>query len=277
MLKWLTMTLFAYVITALLINLNWGDALKHTIIPSISLNRDYIFMITAILGTTISPYLFFWQTSQEVEEQILDGKKTIKSRAAETSHQDIRAMRIDVWSGMFVSNLVMFFIIATCAGTLFASGITNIQTASDAAQALRPLAGDAAYFLFALGIIGTGLLAVPVLAGSASYAIAESFSWKEGLYRKLKQAHSFYSVIVAAMIVGLIINFIGIDPIKALLYSAVANAIVAPVVLVLIVRISSNKKVMGGWVNTKRRAAIGWIITILMAVCALITLYYLFF
>ncbi len=270
-LKWLTVTLFAYVVTALLIHLDWGEALRHTVIPTFSRSPDYIFMVTAILGTTISPYLFFWQTSQEVEEEIMEGKTTLKQRMV-TTPEDIRGMRIDVWSGMFVSNLVMFFIIAVCAGTLFANGSRVIETAADAAQALRPLAGNAAYILFALGIVGTGLLAVPVLAGSASYAIAESFGWKEGLYRKIQKAHAFYGVIIAAMVVGLIMNFVNIDPIKALIYSAVGNALVAPIVLVLIVRMSSDKKIMGVWVNSRGRAAVGWIITGVMAIAGIITL-----
>jgi NRAMP (natural resistance-associated macrophage protein)-like metal ion transporter len=276
-LKWLTVALFAYVLSALLINLDWTQIVKSTLLPKAIVSRDYVFMVTAILGTTISPYLFFWQTSQEVEEQILEGKTTVRSRAAETTADDVRGMRVDVWSGMAVSNAVMFFIIAACAGTLFLSGHGEIKTAADAAEALRPLAGDAAYFLFALGIIGTGLLAVPVLAGSASYAIAESFGWREGLYRKLKQAQSFYGVIIAAMVVGLIINFTNLDPIRALLYSAIANAIVAPIVVILIIRLSSNKKIMGSWVSGHLAQIIGWVIALLMAACAIATLYYLIF
>jgi Mn2+/Fe2+ NRAMP family transporter len=173
-------------------------------------------------------------------------------------------MRIDVWSGMLLSNVVMFFIIAACGAVLFPHGITNIQTASQAADALRPFAGSATYTLFAIGIIGTGLLAIPVLAGSASYAVAESFHWDAGLNRKLNQAYAFYGVIIIAMLVGLGINFIGLNPIKALIYSAVANGIVAPVVLALIVIISSNKKIMGQWKNHRAITIIGWLITSLM-------------
>lgn len=175
-------------------------------------------------------------------------------------------MRIDIWSGMFLSNIVMFFIIASSAATLHAHGITNITTAQDAAQALKPIAGDKAYLLFALGIIGTGFLAVPVLAGSASYAISESFNWKEGLYRKLKEAYAFYGVIIIAMLIGLAINFSGLDSIKALIYSAVANGLVAPIVLILIVLISSNKKIMGKWVNHPLITGFGWIVTVLMVI-----------
>ena len=178
--------------------------------------------------------------------------------------KEIKEMRGDVWSGMFISNLVMFFIITATAATLFSNGITNIETAADAAKALRPIAGDQAYLLFALGVIGAGLLAIPVLAGSASYALSESFKWKSGLYRSLKHAPAFYGVIIISMIIGASLNFIGIDPIKALLYSAVLNGLIAPVILVLIVLLSSNKKIMGEWSNTPLVTFLGWTITGIM-------------
>jgi len=217
------------------------------------------------LGTTISPYLFFWQTSQEVEEQILQGKTTLKERQSATAPADVKSMRIDVWSGMFLSNLVMFFIVAACGGILFPHGVTHIQTAAQAAEALRPFAGNATYFLFAIGIIGTGLLAIPVLAGSTTYAVSESLGWREGLYRNLNQAYAFYGLIIISMAVGLGLNFIGIDPIKALIYSAVANGIVAPFVLFFIVKISSNQKIMGHWRNRPLTTVVGWFTTLLMA------------
>jgi Mn2+/Fe2+ NRAMP family transporter len=178
-------------------------------------------------------------------------------------------MRIDVWTGMFLSNLVMFFIIAVCANTLFIHGITNIGTASDAALALTPLAGHFATILFAIAIIGTGMLAIPVLAGSASYAISESFGWKEGLYRKLKAARAFYAVISVSIIIGIIINFVGIDPIKALIYSAIVNGIVSPIVLIFIVHISGSRKIMGHYKNSIFGNIVGWIITFLMGVTAI--------
>lgn len=182
-------------------------------------------------------------------------------------------MRIDVWSGMFLSNLVMFFIIAVCGGLLFTHGITNIESAAQAAEALRPLAGDYTYFLFAIGIIGTGLLAIPVLAGSSSYAISESFHWRHGLYRPLKQAYAFYGVIIISMMVGLGMNFLGIDPFKALIYSAFLNGLVAPIILGLIVIISSNKKVMGRWTNKRSTSWIGWGITAMMAIVGVAAIY----
>ncbi len=275
-LKWLAMVLFAYVFSALMAQLDWGQVLRQTVVPHINFNKEEILLVAAILGTTISPYLFFWQTSQEVEEQILRGKTTLHERRTATSKADMKSMRVDVWSGMFLSNLVMFFIIAACGGVLYANGITNIETTAQAAEALKPLAGDATYFLFSLGIIGTGMLAIPVLAGSSSYAIAESFKWKEGLYRNLNQAHAFYGIIIISMLVGLSLNFIGLDPIKALIYAAIGNALAAPIVLALIVLISSNKKIMGHWVNKPYVTAIGWIVTALMAVTGVAAIVALF-
>jgi Mn2+/Fe2+ NRAMP family transporter len=275
-LKWLAMVLLAYVVSAILAKPDWGQVLQHTVLPSITFDKDQLLLICAILGTTISPYLFFWQTSQEVEEQILMGRTSIALRRG-ASKEDVKSMRIDVWSGMFLSNVVMFFIIAACGGVLFTHGITEITSAAQAAEALRPFAGDNTYFLFAIGIIGTGLLAIPVLAGSSSYAVAESLKWKEGLYRKLKQAHAFYGTIIISMLIGLGMNFIGLDPIKALIYSAIVNGLVAPVVLFLIVKLSSNRKLMGEWVNRPAVTVMGWIVTGMMAVAgvaAIVSIFY---
>ncbi|HEY5695860.1 MAG TPA: divalent metal cation transporter [Candidatus Saccharimonadales bacterium] len=264
-LKWLALVLFAYVASALLANLDWGDVLRHATVPTITFSKDQIFLICGILGTTISPYLFFWQTSQEVEEEIMQGQSTVAQRKG-TDKRSIKSMRIDIWSGMLLSNLAMFFIIAACGALLNGHGITNIATAAEAAEALRPFAGDATYFLFAIGIIGTGLLAIPVLAGSSSYALSEAFGWKEGLYRDLKHAKAFYGVIILSLLIGLGLNFVGLDPMKALVYAAVANGVVAPVVLCLIVLISSNRKIMGEWVNHRPTTVIGWVTTGIMAV-----------
>lgn len=262
-LKWLALVLLAYVASALMANINWGEVLAKGFIPSITFDKDQLLLICAILGTTISPYLFFWQTSQEVEEGIKNGQTTVKMRQG-TDPEQLKKMRIDVWSGMFLSNLVMFFIIAACGAILFPNGITEITSAAQAAEALRPFAGEATYILFAAGIIGTGLLAIPVLAGSSAYAIAESFRWREGLYRHWRQATAFYGVLVVAMLVGLGLNFVGLDPFKALIYSAVANGLVAPVVLTFIVLISSNKKIMKQWRNKPLTTFIGWIVIGLM-------------
>lgn len=272
-LKWLALVLLSYVFSALSIEMDWSLVLKNTFIPSMDIfDKEQILLVCGILGTTISPYLFFWQTSQEVEEEILEGKNTLKLRqGADPEH--ISDMRIDVWSGMFLSNLVMFFIIAANAAALHASGITDISSAEQAATALRPVAGESAYMLFALGIIGTGMLSVPVLAGAASYAISESFKWKFGLYRKLKEAHAFYGVIIISMLAGLGINFIGLNPIKVLLYSGVANGLIAPIILVMIVLISSNKKIMGANVNKTSTTVIGWAISILMILVGMATIF----
>ncbi len=270
-LKYLTFVLFAYIATAFIVHIDWRAVAFNTFIPHLEFTKEQILLVCAILGTTISPYLFFWQSSQEVEEEILDGETTLEERRGATK-DEINHMRADVWIGMFFSNIVMFFIIAVCAATLSAHGITNIQTADQAALALKPFAGPYATLLFALGIIGTGLLAVPVLAGSAAYAAAESFRWREGLYRKPTEAIAFYAIITLAMAVGMVLNFIGIDPIKALIYSAVGNGLVAPVILVLIVLLSSNKKVMGSRVNHPLATTIGWITVALMTLSGIAVL-----
>lgn len=274
-LKYLALILFSYIFSAIVVRPDLREIITHTVIPSITFSKDQIILICAILGTTISPYLFFWQTSQEVEEKILHGKTNIRLREG-ASKDEVKRMRTDVWSGMFFSNLVMFFIIAVCAATLNANGITNIVTAADAAKALRPIAGEYAYFLFAGGIIGTGLLAIPILAGSASYAFSESLKWRHGLYRDLKAAPSFYGIIMISTFIGFVLNFVGIDPIKALIYSAIFNGLISPVILFLIVRISSNKKTMGEWVNNDWVAGVGWYVVILMTVVAASTVWAFF-
>jgi len=275
-LKYLAFILFAYVFTAFSVKINWSDVLYHTVIPAIKFSKDEVILICAAFGTTISPYLFFWQTSQEVEEEILRGGKTEEMRRSKNTAEDIRKMRIDSWSGMFLSNLIMFFIIATCAATLFQNGITNIGTAADAALALKPFAGNFAFILFAIGIIGVGLLAIPVLAGSASYAMSETFGWKFGLYRKLKKATAFYGVIIVAMFLGIILNFIGIDPIKALIYSAVLNGIISPVILFFIVHISGREDIMGQFKNKKIANILGWFITGFLFIVSIVTIIFLF-
>ncbi len=267
-LKWLALVLLAYIFSAFLAHLSWGDVFRQGFSFKMQFNKEQILLVCAILGTTISPYLFFWQTSQEVEDMIAAGQTSIKQREGATK-QDIKNMRIDVWSGMLLSNVVMFFIIAACGGVLYKAGITNITSAAQAAEALRPFAGNNATVLFSIGVICTGLLAIPVLAGSSSYAIAESLAWQSGLNRKLKQAYAFYGVIIISMLVGLGMNFIGLDPIKALIYSAVGNGLVAPIILAFIVLISSNHKIMGEWTNKHSTTVVGWFVTGLMAVAGI--------
>ncbi len=263
-LKYLTFVLLSYVVVAFSVSLDWSDVLRHTFIPSLTFSKEQIFLICAVLGTTISPYLFFWQTSQEVEEDILRGETTIALRRAQVNPEALKSMRIDVWSGMAFSNLISFFIFAACAGTLYANGITDIATADQAASALKPF-GDFAFFLFALGIIGTGLLAVPIFAGSTAYALSESFGWKSGLYRKLNQAHAFYGVIIISMVLGIGANFIHIDPIRALIYAAVANGIIAPVILFFVVRLSGDTRIMGEYANGRLASSVGWLTIVVMA------------
>jgi NRAMP (natural resistance-associated macrophage protein)-like metal ion transporter len=274
-LKWLALVLFAYILSAILSHPDWGNVLKHSIVPHVAFNKDQLLLVCAILGTTISPYLFFWQTSQEIEEEVAIGQTTLKQRMG-SDPAAIKKMRIDVWSGMLLSNLVMFFIIAACGSVLFAHGITNITSASQAAEALRPFAGNATYWLFATGIVGMGLLAIPVLAASSSYAISESLGRRQGLNSKLKKASTFYGGIIISMLLGLGMNFIGLNPIKAMIYSAVANGVVAPIVLVLILLIARNKHVMGEWTNSKLSAGIGWMVTALMTVAGIAAIYSLF-
>jgi NRAMP (natural resistance-associated macrophage protein)-like metal ion transporter len=271
-LKWLALVLFAYILSAVLAHPDWGSVLKSSVSPHIKFSKSDLLIICAVLGTTITPYLFFWQTSQEIEEEIAAGQTTLKLRRG-TTGSDIKKMRIDVWSGMFLSNLVMFFIIAACGTVLFSHGITNIKTAAQAAQALRPFAGNATYWLFALGILGMGLLAIPVLAGASAYAISESLGKRQGLNNKLKQGYAFYGVIIISMLVGLSLNFVGLNPIRALIYSAVLNGMVAPIILVLILLIASSGKIMGEWKNGKLSSSLGWILTMLMAVSGLAAIY----
>jgi len=277
-LKYLAFSLFAYVLAAFVVRQNWEQIITSTIVPTFSLSDGFLLNIVAILGTTISPYLFFWQETEEVEEEVERGKiMGIGRGIPKVSRRDIREMRMDTVVGMFFSNLVMFFIIATVASTLYASGIHNINTADQAAEALIPLAGNFAYLLFAAGIIGTGLLSVPILAGSASYALAEALGWREGLYRKFRQAHGFYGAITIATLVGLLVNFLHIPPFKMLYYTAVLNGIAAPPLLIIILLVSNNKKIMGGRTNSLLSNTLGTLIAVIMSLAALALLFNLLF
>jgi len=278
-LKWLTFSLFAYILVVFFVKQDWVNIARSTLLPSIQWSQIYLLNIVAILGTTISPYLYFWQADEEVEEEVAEHKiRSFGAGISRIRRKDITDMRIDTAVGMGFSNLVMFFIIATTASTLHVHGIFDINTPQQAAEALKPFAGNLAYLLFATGIIGTGLLAVPVLAGSVSYAISESFGWRAGLYQKLKKAHGFYGAIIVATLIGLLINFIGISPIKALYYASILNGLLAPPLLVMIMLISNNRDIMGGRTNGKLSNYLGWIITAVMSVCALVLIIqFLFF
>jgi Mn2+/Fe2+ NRAMP family transporter len=272
LLRFLTLSLFTYVLVAFVVTENWRQVLTSTFIPTIQLNKDYVLNLVAVLGTTISPYLFFWQAAQEVEEDIEAGKTTKDARKG-VSRTELKWMRTDVMSGMLVSNLVMWFIIITTASTLFHHGIKDIDSASKAAEALRRIAGRFASVLFTAGIVGTGLLAVPILAGSSAYAMAETLRWREGLYLKLRQAWGFYGVIAFSTMLGAAMNFVGINPIKALYYSAVVNGLVAPPLLWLIMLIGNNPKIMKDKLNGKASNLFGWFTTIAMTIAAVTLLW----
>jgi Mn2+/Fe2+ NRAMP family transporter len=259
-LKWLCLTLMLYIIVPFLVKQDGWAILKATFIPQIKWNKEYIAILVAILGTTISPYLFFWQTSMEKEDRESKGKTIIVDK------MDIKDMRTDVNVGMFFSNFVMFFIILATGSVLFRGGITTINTVQDAASALKPLAGNSAYLLFAIGVIGTGLLAIPVLAGSVSYMISETFGWKEGLNTKWRQSKGFYLVLAISIAIGFGINLLGIDPIKALIFTAIAYGVTAPVLIAIIMHICNNKKIMGEFTNKIHSNILVWITLIVMTV-----------
>jgi NRAMP (natural resistance-associated macrophage protein)-like metal ion transporter len=265
-LKYLALTLFSYILTALVVKLDWESVFHFTLIPHLTLSTDYLLNIIAILGTTISPYLFFWQASQEVEEEIVSGKiPDIGIGKPKVKRRDVTEKNWDTIIGMFFSQIIMFFIIVITAATLHASGATQIQTASQAAEALKPLAGDFAYLLFAAGIIGTGLLAVPVLAGASAYAVAETAGFKEGLGKKLGRAPGFYAVIAVSTLIGMSLDWLNINPIKALYYSAALNGLVAPLLMVLVIIIANKKDVMGRFVNSRVSNILGWAIVLIMS------------
>lgn len=259
--KWLTLALLAYAVDVFIVHPDLAETLRATVVPTFSLDPTYITTVVAILGTTISPYLFFWQSSEEVEEEIELGRKTKQARRG-ASAAELRYSTIDVNVGMAFSNLVMYFIILATAITLFKSGKTDIKSAADAAEALKPLVGDFAGILFAAGMIGAGLLAIPILSGSAAYAIAEAFGWEYGLDTHWSRAKPFYAVIVLATLAGVVMNFIGINPIDALFYTAVLNGIIAPPLLVMVMLAARNKKVMGKQTIGPALTVLGWAATI---------------
>ena len=265
--KWLTLVLFAYVVAAFLAKPDWSAVLRSTFVPHIEWSSAYLATFVGILGTTISPYLFFWQASQEVEEERKIGRNTVGRRKGATQ-EELRKSRIDVLTGMFFSNVVMYFIILTTAATLHAHGQTNIETAQQAAEALRPLAGNGAYFLFTLGLIGTGMLGVPVLAGAAAYAIAEARAWRGTLEDRPRLAKKFYAVVAAAMLLGVGLQSLGVNAVKMLFWSAVLNGVLAPPLIVLVVLLTSSKKVMGEHVNPPLLKWLGWATAAVMAVAA---------
>ncbi len=265
MLKFLTLALFAYVGTVLVVRTP-AEALAHIVIPTVSRDHDYVAMLVAVLGTTISPYLFFWQASQEVEEQRATPGHEPLREAPEQARAHFRRIKVDTYVGMIFSNAIALCIMLTTAATLHAAGVTQIESAAQAANALRPLAGHFAFALFAAGIIGTGLLAVPILAGSAAYAVAETFRWPIGLGLTLAEARGFYSIVSVATVVGVAIDLSGVDSIKALIVAAILNGVVSVPIMVILMLLASNPRVMGAFVVRRRLKWLGWLATAVMGV-----------
>ncbi|HEX3415161.1 MAG TPA: divalent metal cation transporter [Stellaceae bacterium] len=263
-LKWTSVSLFAYVATALVVDVPWARVAYNLVVPTLSWDKDYILAIVAVLGTTITPYCFFWQSSQEAEEERVDPAAHALIEAPEEARSEINRIRIDTYLGMGFSNVISLFIIITTAATLNAHGITDIQTSSQAAEALRPIAGVFTFALFAAGIIGIGALSVPVLAGSAAYALGEALDWPTGLARRPLDAKAFYGAIAAATLVGVLINFVHLDPIKALFWSAVINGVVAVPLMVVIMLMAMQRQVMGAFVLPRPLWAMGWLSTAAM-------------
>ena len=266
-LKWLTLSLLAYVAVVFMVHVPWKAAAAGTIFPKVILDADFAMMIVAVFGTTISPYLFFWQASQEVEElRAVPGAMPLVSSNLTEAREHLRRIKIDTYIGMGFSNLIAFFIILSTAVTLHAAGVTNIETSAQAAEALRPLAGELTFLLFAAGIVGTGMLAVPVLAGSAAYAVADSFEWRQGLDRKWYEARRFYALIALATLGGVALDFSSIDPIKALIWSAVINGVIAVPIMVVMMLMAVRPDLMGPFVIKRRLQVLGWLATVVMLV-----------
>jgi Mn2+/Fe2+ NRAMP family transporter len=273
LLKWLTLALLAYVATAFVVHVPWSQVATQTLAPRFVWRSDYITTMVAVFGTTISPYLFFWQASQEVEELHGDPRARALISAPLQARANLRRIQIDTWVGMGFSNLVAFFIILTTAVTLNLHGVTDIQTSAQAATALRPLAGEFAFMLFSAGIVGTGLLAIPVLAGSSAYAMAGAFHWNSSLESKPMQARQFYGVIVISTLIGSAMGFTAIDPIKALYWSAVINGVISVPIMVVMMLMASQPKIMGPFAISRSLKLVGWLATLLMASAVLAMLF----
>jgi NRAMP (natural resistance-associated macrophage protein)-like metal ion transporter len=271
-LKWLCIGLLLYLIVPFLVHPHWPQVARNTFIPTFHFNKDFLSILVAILGTTISPYLFFWQATMEVEDQ----QHTNRKKKIVVDKKMLDNMRSDVNIGMFSSNLVMFFVILTAGTVLFAAGTKNIDTVEQAAQALKPLAGNASYVLFAVGVIGTGLLAIPVLAGSLSYMLAETLQFSMGLDKKFNEAKRFYTVIIVSLVAGLCMQFFGLSPVKALLYTAILYGLTSPLLIAVILHIGNNKKIMGEHTNSRLSNILGFLTLILMTASAIGLVYFSF-
>ena len=266
-LKWLCLCLLLYLLVPFMVKQNWLEILKNTFIPSLKFNKESLSILVALLGTTISPYLFFWQATMEAEDIAHRKRKVIVDKRI------LDNMKVDVNIGMLLSNVVMFFIILTAGSVLFKAGIRQIDTVDQAAKALQPLAGNLTYLIFTIGVIGTGLLAIPVLAGSQSYMLAETFNWKAGLDKKFPQAKAFYVSIIISLLVGLSLDFIGISAIQALIYTAILYGLTAPILIAIIMHIGNNKKIMKDKTNSKLSNVLGGITLVLMTIAAIALIY----
>jgi Mn2+/Fe2+ NRAMP family transporter len=269
-LKWLTLALLSYVAVVFMINVDWAAVLNEVLLPRLNFDHNTITIVVAVFGTTISPYLFFWQAAQEMEDLKSDclkqGRELLLPHARDEARHHMRRIRWDTYVGMGFSNLIAFFIILSAAATLHAAGLTDIQTSAQAAQALKPLGGTGAFVMFTLGIVGTGMLAVPVLAGSAAYAVAESFDWESGMDRKLHEAQGFYAIIGVATVGGVALNFTHLDPMRALVWSAEINGIIAVPIMAVMMLLASRRDIMGDFVIRPRLRRLGWAATVVMAV-----------
>ncbi len=272
--KWLALTLFAYVFASFTIHQDWPRVFYHLFVPNIIFSKEYLVVLIAFMGTTLSPYLFFWQANQEVEEKIIEQCKPGHiCRLKPSTPEEMKAMDADTRIGMTFSNLITFFIITLTAATLFRSGITNIETLRDAAEALKPLAGNYAYALFTIGILSSGFLAIPVLAGSAAYVIAEVFGWNEGFNKSFMKAKEFYIIIIASTVIGLAIPLLGFHPIKALFYTSLLYAVISPLLIAMVIHMANNKKIMGDYVNSKRLNWFGYITFWIMATSSVLVFF----
>jgi NRAMP (natural resistance-associated macrophage protein)-like metal ion transporter len=275
--KWLALILFSYILSAMWIDIRWQEIFYHVFVPNIFWTKDFFIIMAAFFGTTIAPYMFFWQANQEVEERLIEQCKPGRvCRLRPIAPEELRKLRIDTRVGMTFSNLITFFIIILSSATLFNAGLHNIESLKDAATALQPLAGDYAYLLFTLGILSSGFLAIPILAGSAAYVLAEVFGWEQGLNKTFTKAKEFYTVIIASTLIGLLIPLLGINPIKALFYTAIIYGIISPIVIGMILHMANNEKIMGSYTNGPVRNLIGGAALVVMSLAAVFATWSLF-
>jgi len=274
--KWLSVALITYIFTAFVIHQSWLEILYHTVVPSLQFNKEFFVVLVAFFGTTLSPYLYFWQASQEVEEKTLEQCKPGRTcRLKPATEKELTDLKTDTRIGMGFSNIITFFIIVLTASTLFRAGFNNIETLQDAALALKPLAGEYAYLLFTIGIIGSGFLAIPILAGSAAYVMAEVFGWSEGLNNSFTKAKEFYAVIIVSTVIGLLIPLLGFHPVKALFYTSILYGLISPFLILMVVHMANNKKIMGEHVNGPWLNFFGHVAFWLMTACAILIFFIL--